>query len=252
MVMKLSRSEFLDEYFQYQPGEHVSLIQPTGGGKTHLAYQLVDRILDEYPQLRFGSLMPKAKDDTTVRFMRQLGLRESSVWPPRKKWPWEPEPRGYVFWPRHDKSLSAEKNRERLADKFRQMLNDQFWSENTLTLADDVYVLAALMNLNPELEQLWTAGRTMPAGLISCNQKPSGTLAGTVSSHSYSSPTHFFFGKDGNQANRARFAEIACGLDPHMISGIVRDLNIYRINGNPVSEQLYLDRRGPYMTIVGP
>ena len=58
--LQLERQEFLDGYFDYRPGEHLSLIYPTQKGKTHLAYQLSDVAMRQNPGLDYVSMMPKA------------------------------------------------------------------------------------------------------------------------------------------------------------------------------------------------
>jgi hypothetical protein len=252
MVLQLSRDEFLDEYFDYRPGEHLNAIAPTGAGKTHLIYQCVRVALRQNPQLDFVSLMPKPKSPTTVAWARALGLRETPVWPPGR-WPWQDKPPGYVLWPRHRKDLPVADNRAQVAAQLKKALASCYWRGSSIVFADDIYVLAVLMGLNPECEEYWTAGREGGAGLWSANQKPSGTLGGgSVSSFSYNAPTHLLFGKDTDSRNIRRFSEIGGGIDPALIEHIVRNLQLFRINGETVSQMLYIDKRGPYLALVGP
>jgi hypothetical protein len=252
MVLQLTRDEFLSEYFDYRPGEHLSAIAPTGAGKSHICYQLAQVALDQNPQLDFCSLMPKPTSPTTERWAAALGLAETPSWPPHRHW-WKDPPRGHVLWPPHRRDVTVSENRDQVAAKFRKALTAMYWSGNTICFADDVYVLAALMGLNPECEEWWTAGREGGAGLWSANQKPSGTLGGgSVSSFAYNAPSHLLLGKDTDQRNVRRFGEIGGGIDPREIEAIVRNLRLFRIGGETVSELLYLDKRGPYMALIGP
>jgi hypothetical protein len=250
-VLRLTRSEFLDEYWDYRPGEHVSFIAPTGAGKTHLAYSLLDAAMKQNPALNVACLMPKPQDSATTQFAKSLQLKEVPDWPPRKRW-WEDKPRGYVCWPHHDMSLDAAANREQIANILRKCLHQQYWRGNSITFADDVHNLAVLMGLNAELETFWTAGRSSGSAVWSANQKPSGTLnSGSVSSFSYHAPSHLFLGHDSDERNIRRFGEIGA-VDPREIEGVVRNLKLYQINGNTVSEVLYIDRRGPYVVSLLP
>lgn len=251
MTFRLPRDEFLTSYWDYRPGEHVSLIEPTQGGKTYLLYQLLDRSMDQQPHLRPVSLMPKPRDPATVKWGNALGFREVADWPPRRM-PWQNEPRGYVLWPKHRKDIDPEANRGQVADKFRKCLADQYWQGDSITVGDDIYITAVRMGLNPEFEQFWTAGSAGGAGLWSTNQKPSGTLGGgAVSSFSYNAPTHLFLGRDPDERNRRRFSEIG-GVDPGVVSDIVaNELRTVRIGDKAISEKLYIDKRGPYLAIVG-
>lgn len=234
-----------------RPGEHVSFIYKTRRGKTHLAYQCLQVAMAQNPGLRTVSLMPKPRDAATVMWSKALGLKETPVWPPQR-WPWQEKPSGWVFWPPHNQGLAIDVNRSNVAGAMRKCLHRQYWDGDSITLADDVYVTAVLMGLNPEMEQFWTAGGSNNAGLWSANQKPSGTLGGgSVSSFSYNAPTHLFLGRDNDERNIRRFGEIG-GVDPREVEHLVRNLRLYRIGDNTVSEVLYVDQRGPYMATIGP
>ena len=251
MVLQLTRAEFLDEYFTYRPGEHASWIYPTQRGKTHFAYQCLREAMRQQPQLQVVSIMPKPNSPATARWAAALGLCETPVWPPQR-WPWQEKPAGYVLWPKHSRQLDAAANRARVAAQIRKCLHAQYWAGNSITLCDDVYIAAVLMGLNPECEEHWTAGSEGGAGLWAPNQKPSGTLGGgSVSSFSYNSPVHLFLGKDTDDRNVRRFGEIG-GVDPREVESIVRNLRLYAIDGKSISEVLYIDKRGPYMALIGP
>lgn len=251
MTLQLPREEFFGDYFDYRPGEHVSFIAPTQRGKTTLAYQCLREAMRQNPQLRVVSIMPKPNSPATAAWARGLNLRETPVWPP-VRYPWQDKPAGWVLWPRHNRQLTAAENRARIAQIIRACMKDQYWKGKSVTLADDVYVIAVLMGLNPECEEHWIAGAEGGAGLWAPNQKPTGTLGGgSVSSFSYNSPLHLFLGKDTDDRNVKRFGEIG-GVDPREVEFLVRNLRLYSIGGNTVSEMLYIDKRGPYMALIGP
>lgn len=250
-LLRLDRQEFLDEYWDYRPGEHVSLIYPTQRGKSHLAYQLLGAAMRDNPQLDVVSLMPKPNSPSTAAWAQALNLRETPVWPPRKRM-MQAAPAGHVLWPRHRKDLPVEQNRAQLAAVFRKALGAQYWKGKTIMFADDVFILAALMGLNADLEEWWTAGGEGGAGLWCANQKPSGSIStGSVSSFSYNAPSHLFLGRDTDDRNVRRFSEIG-GLDPRELEQIVRGLRLYRIGDKTISEVLYIDKRLPAKALIGP
>lgn len=250
--LQLDRQDFLDNYWDYRPGEHVSLIYPTQKGKSHLAWQLLESAQRRNPDLDVVSLMPKPNSPATARWSSSLGFRETPVWPPQRKL-FQAQPSGYVLWPPHRKDLSAADDREQVAAKMREAMNQMYWKGNCICFADDIFVLACLMGLNPECEQFWTAGGEGGAGLWSANQKPSGTLgSGSVSSFSYNSAAHLFLGRDTDERNVKRFAEIGGGIDPAEVTSIVKNLRLYQIGPKSISEVLYVDTRGPYMGLIGP
>lgn len=253
-IARFDREEFLEKKLDYRPGEHVGIWEPTQGGKTHLSYQMLDVAMRRNPQLRTVSAMPKSRSPATLRWASALDLRITDDWPP--KWTMS-KPRGYVLWPRHLTGVPVEENRAHLTRVFRKMLADQYQQGDSMTLADDVYLLAVILGLNMECEEFWTAGAEGGAGLWAPNQKPSGTVGGgSVSSFSYNSPTHLVFGKDTDVRNQKRFAEIGGGIDPELVSSIVPHLKRFPVSTpegiKNISEKLYADKRGPYMCVVGP
>ena len=99
-VQHLDRAEFLSEYADIAPGEHVNVIGPTGAGKTTLLYQLLSGFMKRYPHVTPVSFQPKPDDSTTLAWGDSLGLKVTSDWPARKRF-WESRPAGHVLWPEH-------------------------------------------------------------------------------------------------------------------------------------------------------
>lgn len=239
-IARFSREEFLAERFDYRPGQHLSLIAPTQNGKTTMLFDLLRAVDTSWCRVPPVMLVAKPQDPVVARGLAELGYAETSSWPPRKYW-FAEKPDGYGFWPPHMKDVPAPVNSAHLADRFRPVLRELFWKGNTIAVADEVYHLCAVLNLNEELTQHWTQGAGMGSGLWSATQKPSGTQQGTIPSFMYNSPTHTFLGRDPDKRNRDRFAEIG-GVDPKLLSETVMTLRKY--------EWLYIHRDGPYLAIV--
>lgn len=249
--LPLSREEFLSSYFRYEPGEHLLIVEPTGGGKTHLAYQLMGEAMAQHPDLSVLSVMPKPADPSTVQWAQALNLRETPSWPPRRKL-FAGKPAGHVLWPPHRMDLPPAQRREQIGHVLRAGIDTQYRRGRSITFVDDAHSAAVFMGLNEHLEELLVNGRAGGAAAWLALQKPSGSQAtGSVSSFAYSSASHIFLGRDNDQRNIRRFGEIG-GFDPGEIESIVRGLRLYRIGGHTVSEKLYLDQRGPYKCLVGP
>lgn len=251
MVLQLSRDEFLEDYFDYRPGESAVWICPTGGGKTHFMYQALDKALAQNPGLTTASAMPKPADATTHNWAQQLNLKVTDTYPFQQPWPWQDKPRGHVFWPRHIRD-DEDANQKHLAGQFKKMLSGEYWRGNSIVCVDDAYLVSCQMHLGQYTDKFLIAGRSNKAGMFGTLQQPRGTVqGGAVSGFWYSQPTHLFLGKDGNADNRQRFADIGCGVDPKEISDMVSSLRVHQIGDSSVSEVLYLDRRGPFLAIVG-
>lgn len=252
---ELDRQDWLENYLDIEPGHDVLIVEPTGGGKTTIAYQMMGEMMRRYPHLSYVSFMPKPRDPSTVAWAQALNLRETPVWPPRRKladW-FRPKPAGHVLWPPHRMDLQPERRREEVGKVLRAGLDAQYKSGDSVSLVDDAHASATYMDLNSYIEEILINGRAGGAGAWLPLQKPSGTVnSGGITSYAYSSPIHYVFGKDTDARNLARLREIGGGIDPVKVEGIVRNLRLYRINGATVSQKLWIDRRGPYMALIGP
>lgn len=244
----------MNEYWLYRPGEHVSIIEPTGGGKTWLMYQLLQESMRQHPGLSVMSLMPKPRDRSTVEWAQRLDLREVPDWPPPKRFKdmLNGPPAGYVLWPRHPLDAEPAQRRRYVGGILRRGLDDAYKRGRSITLLDDAHSSAVMMGLNDYLEETLINGRAGGAAAWVALQKPSGTQAsGSVTSFVYSSPTHVFLGHDTEARNLRRLGEIGM-FDSRETEDIVRGLELYQIGSHTVSEKLYLNRNGPYRCLVGP
>jgi hypothetical protein len=261
MLTRLSRQEFLDDYWEYRPGQHVAFIEPTGGGKTRLKYQLLRVAMKQQPQLSVRVTIPKRRDPGPAAWNAALGLTETDHWPPPRKL--LSKPAGYALWPKHingqpgedpDKVIAA--NRAHLEREMKACAQDSYQQGDCIHDADDIYVQAVLLNMNEFFNEMLTMGGVMGCGLWGANQKPSGTKDGSVTSFFYNSPTHLFLGWDTDERNRDRFGEIG-GVDRKYVSNVVQNLQLHHIDGHVISDKLYISKAGtseygPAMCIVGP
>jgi hypothetical protein len=248
MPVEMTRADFLQETWDYWPGEHVLIIAPTGAGKSYLAWQLIDGALQMNPSLRFVSFMPKSADSTTSRNAQSLNLKETPVWPPKRKF-WEPKPRGYVLWPPHNYGPDSDTmtRRAQIGRTLNKGLESQLVSGNSLSFVDDAHSAAAMMDLNPLIEETLTNGRAGGSGLWLATQKPSGTrVSGGLTTFAYNSATHMFFSRDNDDRNLDRLTEIGSGTDPKEMAGWIKNLRTWPLgpNGEDVGEFLYMDRAG--------
>jgi len=250
-LLSLNRRDFFGDYWDYDDGQHVIAVGPTGNGKTWLLWQALDATMRQRPHLSVVSLMPKPKDPSTVEWAQRLNLREVPDWPPRKKL-FAEKPAGYVLWPPHPMGLPPGQRREHVGRVLRRGLDSQYKRGSSITFVDDAHSAAVMMGLNEYLEELLVNGRAGGAAAWLALQKPSGSLAtGSVTSFAYSSASHIFLTRDNDERNVKRFGEIG-GVDPKRIEETVRNLRLYRIGDHTVSEVLYIDQRGPYLALIGP
>lgn len=238
---RFTREEFLTERWDYRPGEHVSIITPTQNGKTTFLFDLLAHTDTSWCQIPPVMLVAKPKDPVVARGLAGLGYEEISRWPPRKRLFKDP-PSGYGLWPRHLLDVEPEVNDAHLARIFGAAMRALFSKGNTITVADEMYELCAVLGLQKYATRHWTQGGGMGSGEWSATQKPSGTQQGTIPSFMYSSATHTFLGRDPDEKNRKRFSEIG-GVSPKLVEQNVMSLQRF--------EWLYIHRTGPTMCIVG-
>lgn len=263
-LLRLPRDVFLEEYWEYRKGQHVAFIEPTGGGKTRLKYQLLRRAMEQNPGLNVRVTIPKRRDPGAASWNAALGLKETPVWPAAPKRFWEAAPAGHALWPRHingvpgqdDPEVVLAANRAHIERQLKACIQQSYQEGDCIHDADDIFVQAVLLHLNEFFNEVWAMGGVMGCGLWGANQKPSGTRDGSVSSFFYNSPKHLFLGYDQDERNRDRFGEIG-GVDRKYVSRIVQNLEIHEINGNAISDKLYITKaqagpEGPAMCIVGP
>lgn len=232
-VERFDRDDFVDNYFHYESGEHVSFIGPTGSGKTTFAYQLLQEV--STPKLQGIVLVMKPRDKTATDWNKTLNYKIVRNWPPPLS-VWEPKkPPGFTLWPR----FTYKPREDNLAHSeiFERCILDSYQKGNRILFADEVYGLANEMDLEEELKALWMRGRSMGCGLWAATQKPT-----HVPLWMYSQAQHLFLHNDPDARARKRFGEIG-GVDPKLIENVIMKLAKH--------EWLYIYRDGPKLAIVG-
>lgn len=217
-VRSYQRDVFLSRVWRYQQGEHVTLIAPTGGGKTYLAQQLLDGTVR--PEAPAVTLVMKPRDKEARKLARRPEWRRVRSWPPPPgQRLWRPSTAGYVLWPKH--SFDPDVDEPAHYQIFRQALLHSYKKGGRVIFADELYSLVHELGLRRELVTLWTKGRSMGTGLWGATQRPR-----DVPLHAYSQAEHLFLAYDPDASARERYAEIG-GVDPRIISGTTSQLPQY-------------------------
>lgn len=252
MLVEASREQFLSDYWQWNPGEHVVIVSPTGAGKSYLMWQLLERTMEDYPDVRPVYFVPKPADVTTTEWADKLDLRETPSWPPRPRL-FQSKPRGHVLWPPHARNLDADARHELVGRELRKGLDAQFWTPYTISLVDDAHSASTMYGLGKPIEEHLVNGRSNHSSIWLATQKPSGTVvSGGLTSFAWSSASHIFMGWTPADADVQKYSEIG-GIDPRLIQNTVRNLRLYSLGeSSTVTQWLYISKSGPYAMLVNP
>jgi hypothetical protein len=242
VLRTIPREEFISRHWRYNTGEHVTILGPTGSGKSWLGMQLLDATATiEVPAV---VLAQKPRDRTMDKFAKDTGFKIVRSWPP-KKIPWLTAPaRGHILWPKH--TFDVDEDDLRLWYEFRRAMMESYKAGDRILFADELLGLTELKapegRTRPSLADrearvLWTRGRSMGTGIWGGSQKPT-----HIPLWAYNQAEHLFIHNDPDRRARERYSEIG-GVDPKFVEKVV--------SGLPKHHFLYIRRDGPRMCVVG-
>lgn len=223
-VHRFERSVFLNEVWDYTAGEHVTILAPTGGGKTHLSYQLLGVTASE--DLPAAVFVMKPRDETVSKFSKKFKFRIIRDWPPSKIKNYIDKPRGWVVWPLESNDPDMDDIRhERI---FRDAIRALYKKGDRIIFADETYSLENELGLKNDLNRVWTKGRSMKCGLWAASQRPVWISRWALQAH------HLFLANDPDVSMQKRYGEIGGGIDPDVVRYVTARLQRY--------EYLYINR----------
>lgn len=236
-ILEIGREEFLSRRWTYHAGEHVTVLGPTGSGKTFLAYQLL--AYTAHPKLPAHVMVMKPRDATVRAWSRAVGFTTVRQWPPLPAlmpWQWfrPAKPPGWVVWPKH--TFEPQRDDEHLHEVFRALILDRYKRGNSILFADEAFGVAKELNLERELGTVWMRGRSMNTGMWAASQRPA-----HIPLHAYSQASHLFLANDPDERTRERYGEIG-GFDPKEIE--------YHTSRLGKHEFLYIRRDGQRRCIL--
>lgn len=233
--------EFATRRFDYRDGHHVAFFGPTQiAGKTTLGFALLQHVAR--PDRPATVLCMKHTDRTVAGWTRRLDFQETPLWPPRRQLRRGlSKPPGYTLWPRQTLT-DPEGDNAHLKDQFTRAITWNRGHLPSITFADEIYGLIAELNLRTLLTAVITRDSGAGHGMWYASQKPSGTQGVSMPGFLFNSAEHMFLSKDGEQRNRLRYGEIACGIDPAAIERETMKLSPY--------SWLYIRRSGPQWAVI--
>lgn len=239
-----NRRVFARDYFHYKPGEHVVFGGPSQRGKTTMAFDLIEYVVN--PEFPAYFAVSKPRDPVTERRGKELGFRRVSEWPPPvriQELLGQQKPAGYLVWSQFG---DLEKDMRRSAILTDKLLMERYASgagnknKGGVLVMDDTMIKAKIMGLDNQMVTILAMAGAMDMGLWVFVQKP--TDSGRTPLWAFEQANHVFFTKGGDDAMLKRYKEIL-GDKGRIAVQIIPTLKSF--------EFLYVHKTEGWMCIVG-
>jgi len=176
----------------WRQGEHVSIIGPTGCGKTTLESRMLD-IRDSVVVF-----VTKIHDDTISRDFP--GYERIEKWPPPRTWM-----NKVLLWPRPEGTIRDTYRQQRVV--FKDALDKIFRERNWCVVFDEQHYTCKQLGLEVENAMLLQQGRSSGLSVVNGTQRPSWVPVVT-----YSSATHAMIWRTTYRDDLRRLSELG-GVD---------------------------------------
>lgn len=180
---------FLSQHFDWETGEHVALLGPTGQGKT----TLMNRIL---PLRKFVTVFATKPEDDSMEWLIRQGYY------PMRRWQ-SLDPKEYpkrVLWP----DATRLDSRKIQYDTFKYALEKIFRERRWTVAVDELWYICNMLKLNTEIKLYLLQARSLGISLVSATQRPA-----WVPVEVYDQSTHMFFWRDNDEPNLKRISGTA-------------------------------------------
>lgn len=213
----------------WRQGEHVSLIGPTGGGKSTLALALL-------PYRQHVIVLATKPADDTLEGLKLEGYQHSQGWPAPRVFPRRTR---ILVWPTPKRnrmvqeSAEAWERRQRVA--FDGVLRDAFTQGAWCLYMDELRYLTDL-GFGRQIERYWQQGRALNISVVACAQRPA-----HVPLSMYSQATHLFLWRTNDETDLRRLGGIGFA-DSKQIRETVARLELFDV--------LYVNSRTGRMAVT--
>jgi hypothetical protein len=170
--------------WEWNQGEHVTLIGPTGCGKTTLSVEIAER-------RKYALVLATKPADPVIDAYRAHGYRVTRTWPvPNGRW---------ILWPRNEEHGDLPKQRE----IFGRALADAYRTGGWCIIADETRYVTDFLKLARHMELLWLQGRSLNVSVVALAQRPR-----HLPLAAYSQASHLYLWNVRDRTDIKRLADI--------------------------------------------
>lgn len=206
--------DFLAFYFDWEQGEHVTLVGPTGGGKTTLALEIL-------PLRDYVLAIATKQRDSVLYSLEQRGYESVEHF----DLPADVARNVVLVAPLPKGADSLPRQRAVIKETLRNIYVQGGWT----VYLDECRYLTGKLRLADDVELLWQQGRSSYISVVAAVQRPA-----FVPLAAYDQATHLFFWRDNDKRNLDRIG----GLGAHDSAAIADE--VARL---PRHEILYVNTR---------
>lgn len=210
-LYELPWAEF-DRLWKWRQGEHVTMIGPTGRGKTTLETAIL-------PRRKYVVFFSTKAIDSTQEKLKRLGYKvihsAAEIHP-------EAAPLA-ILRPPWPENVSAKQLKQIHAEVFREALMRVFREGRWTVVLDEARYITHDLQLESECQLLWLQGRSLGISVVAGTQRPR-----WIPLEAYDQASHLFFFKDTDRPNVERVAEMA-GLNRMAVQEIVPRLDLHEL-----------------------
>lgn len=212
MEWPLLRRRLIEEW---QPGEHWTLLGPTGTGKTHAALTIAS--LSAYTLVIVTKRRDPLVDELLAKGYRIVrNLREDVIWTESG----EPLYPRLIFWPQAPEKATARQRVGVQAGEIRKALD---WADRTggwTVVIDELMWAANNLKLENELESLYFQARTQGVSVIGAAQRPR-----QVPLLALNQSTYLLIWQTSDKQDIERLRELSAGFPRDLIERCVMQLS---------------------------
>jgi hypothetical protein len=200
--------DFMRKHFKWKPGEHVTIVAPTGGGKTVLMQNLV--LTREFAVV----MATKPRDASMDRLIAEDGFEKFPKWVDRDA---EKHPKR-VIWPDASAVNSQGTQAKVFADAFERIYREGGWN----VFVDELWYMANILGLSEMIKIYLLQARSLDISLVVATQRPA-----AVPVECYDQASWLFIGRDNDRANLDRLAGIG-SVNSAAMRPLVANLDQYQ------------------------